>query len=75
MTFLVGPGGSELRAVKALLAIRSSYFRSILYGSAWAEEGDNEFPMPDWGPAAFQRMLEYIPSEPAATCRCSCCSA
>jgi hypothetical protein len=62
VTFIVGGGKTELGGVKALLALRSTYFRSILYGPTWAEseEGRTELEMADWGAVAFRRMLEYI---------------
>jgi hypothetical protein len=63
VTFLVGPEAEPVHGVRAVLAVRSEVFRSMLIGDRWLEQQPgrpSEIPMPENSPAAFRAMMQYV---------------
>lgn len=60
VTFLVGPEQVTIRGHKALLSVRSDYFRAMFKRRGLNGHSDEEIVLKDHSPATFSRMLEFL---------------
>jgi speckle-type POZ protein len=60
VTFLVGPEETTIRGHKALLSVRSDYFRAMFKRRGDNSHDEDKIKIPGHSPASFSRMLEFL---------------
>ena len=60
VTFQIAQDGSEIFGHKAMLAVRSEYFRAMFKSDGMIESKKNKIEVKDYSKATFSRMLEFI---------------
>jgi len=58
-TFIIGDQRERLRAVRAIVAVRSAPLRAMLFDDKF-NNAKRELELPQWGAKAFRHMLEFL---------------